>query len=144
MFGTKIIFGIKLYPQHFHKKSYATNFYWWVKSDGSNIGPKLESVTTYHIRFIIKLLKKYCGCNITLIFVRPIFFFILKIGCSTFLLGWSKSGLKANTEKTMTQNYSTMLNKREDNFERLKWYLRAKFVINRHRHTKCFSLNSKI
>ena len=52
MFGTKIIFGIKLYPQHFHKKSYATNFYWWVKSDGSNIGPKLESVTTYHIRFL--------------------------------------------------------------------------------------------
>ena len=75
MFGTKIIFGIKLYPQHFHKKSYATNFYWWVKSDGSNIGLKLELVTTYHIRFIIKLLKKYYRCNITLIFVRPKFFY---------------------------------------------------------------------
>ena len=36
------------------------------------------------------------------------------------LLGWSKLGLKANTEKTMTQNCSTTLNKREDNFERLK------------------------
>ena len=31
-----------------------------------------------------------------------------------------KIKFKANTEKTMTQNYSTMLNKREDNFERLK------------------------
>ena len=66
MFGTSIIFGITLYPQHFHKKSYAKNFYWWIKSDG-NIGLKLELVTTYYIRFIIKLLKKYCGCNITLI-----------------------------------------------------------------------------
>ena len=74
MFGTKIIFGIALYPQHFHKKILCDKLLLMVKSDGSNIGPKLESVTTYNIKFIIKLLKKYCGCNITLIFVRSNFF----------------------------------------------------------------------
>ena len=91
-----------------------------VKSDGSNIEPKLESVTTYHIRFIIKLLKKNIMDVTLLLSLLGQNFFILKVGCSTFLLGWSKSGLKAYSEKTMTQNYSTMLNKREDNFERLK------------------------
>ena len=34
-----------------------------------SIVPKLEVVTTYHVRFVVKLLWKYCECNITLIFV---------------------------------------------------------------------------
>ena len=44
---------IKL-PQQFHNKSYAINCYWRVKH--VNIKPKLELITTYHIRFIVKIL----------------------------------------------------------------------------------------
>ena len=40
--------------QQFHNKSYATSCYWWVKH--VNIKPKLELETTYHIRFIMKIL----------------------------------------------------------------------------------------
>ena len=36
------------------------------------------------------------------------------------LIYLNKVGVKVNTEKTKTKNYSTMLNKREDNYERLK------------------------
>ena len=121
MLGTKIIFGIKLYLQHFHKKSYATNFYWLVKSDGSNIGPKLESVTTYHIRFIIKLLKKNIMDVTLLLFLLDQNFFDSQGRVFNIFIRMIKIKFKANTEKTMTQNCSTTLNKREDNFERLKW-----------------------
>ena len=35
-----------------------------------SIVPKLEVVTIYHIRFVVKLLWKCCECNSTLIFVE--------------------------------------------------------------------------
>ena len=31
---------------------------------------KLESITTYHIRFVVKLFSKCFGCSINLIFVE--------------------------------------------------------------------------
>ena len=46
--------GIIKWPQQFHNKSYATSCYWWVKH--VNIKPKLEVVTAYYIRFIVKIL----------------------------------------------------------------------------------------
>ena len=42
------------WPQQFHNKSYATSCYWWVKH--VNIKPKLEVVTAYYIKFIVKIL----------------------------------------------------------------------------------------
>ena len=42
------------WPQQFHNKSYAIIYYWWVKH--VNIESKLELVTAYHIRFIVKIL----------------------------------------------------------------------------------------
>ena len=44
-------------------------YYWGKKS----IGPKLEVIIAYHIRFIVKLLEKCCGYSIILIFVEPKF-----------------------------------------------------------------------
>ena len=35
-----------------------------------NIEPEVELVTAYHIKFIVKLLCKYCGYSITLIFIK--------------------------------------------------------------------------
>jgi len=55
MFGGRINFEIMLHPQYFYNKSYAKNCYWWVKNNIS-IEPKLKSVTTYHIGFVVKLL----------------------------------------------------------------------------------------
>ena len=46
------------WPQQFHNKSYVTNCYWWVKH--VNIEPKLEIVTAYFIRFIVKILGQNC------------------------------------------------------------------------------------
>ena len=43
------------WPQLFNNKSYVTSCYWWVKH--VNIELKLELVTTYHIRFIVKILS---------------------------------------------------------------------------------------
>ena len=43
------------WPQLFNNKSYVTGCYWWVKH--VNIELKLELVTTYHIRFIVKILS---------------------------------------------------------------------------------------
>ena len=57
MFGGKINFGVILRLQHF----------------SNSIGPTLESATACHIRFVVKLLWKYCECSITLIFVEPNF-----------------------------------------------------------------------
>ena len=42
------------WTQLFNNKSYVTSCYWWVKH--VNIELKLELVTTYHIRFIVKIL----------------------------------------------------------------------------------------
>ena len=123
MFGTKIIFGIKLYLQHFHKKSYATNFYWRVKSDGSNIGPKLEAVTTYHIRFIIKLLKKNIVDVTLLLFLLDQNFFDSQGRVFNIFIRM----VKIRFESEYWENNDPKLfdyvkqNKREDNFERLKW-----------------------
>ena len=55
MFGDIINFGVMPYPQHFYNKSYAKSCYQWVKINIS-IWPKLESITAYHIRFVVKLL----------------------------------------------------------------------------------------
>ena len=31
MFGGRINFGVMLRPQRFYNKSYAKNYYWWIK-----------------------------------------------------------------------------------------------------------------
>ena len=53
--GGRINFGIMLRLQKFYNKFCAKSYYWWVKNN-INIGPKLESVTTYNIGFVVKLL----------------------------------------------------------------------------------------
>ena len=55
MFGGRINFGVMLLSQHFYNKSYAKSYYWWVKKNNISIWPKLELVTIYCIRFIVKL-----------------------------------------------------------------------------------------
>ena len=56
MFGGKINFRVTLHPQHFYNISYAKRCYWWVKKNNISIWTKLESITTYNIRFVVKLL----------------------------------------------------------------------------------------
>ena len=55
MFGGRINFRVMLRSQHFYNKSYAKSYYWWVKKNNISIWPKLELVTIYCIRFIVKL-----------------------------------------------------------------------------------------
>ena len=55
MFGGRINFRVMLRSQHFYNKSYAKSYYWWVKKKNISIWPKLELVTIYCIRFIVKL-----------------------------------------------------------------------------------------
>ena len=56
MFEGRINFGIMLCPQYFYNKSYAKSCCWWVKKNKISIKPKLELITTYHIRFVKILL----------------------------------------------------------------------------------------
>ena len=55
MFRGRIDFGVMLCPQYFYNKSYTKNCYWWIKKYIS-IESKLESITTYHFGFVVKLL----------------------------------------------------------------------------------------
>ena len=65
-----------IFSQHFSNKTYVVSFI------GSNLNSQLKLcfcpfVTTYHLRFIVKVLWKYYGHNISLFFFFFFFFFFV-------------------------------------------------------------------